>query len=107
MPKSKPGNGAFNQILVAVAIALLVGGSAPWWWQEVKGIFRSSADAPTGRPVGQDASAERTAREFLAAWNRNDRAAALKVAGQGPVDRLFVLRLVESDRGWRVENVEY
>jgi hypothetical protein len=36
MPKAKPGNGAFNQILVAVAIALLVGGSAPWWWGELK-----------------------------------------------------------------------
>jgi hypothetical protein len=30
------GKGPLSQILVAVAIALLVGGTAPWWWQELK-----------------------------------------------------------------------
>jgi hypothetical protein len=138
--KAKPGNGPFIQILVAVAIALLVGGSAPWWWHEVKGMFRSSADAPASGSSSRSAGPEKSARDLLSAWNRKDRDAALKVAGRSAVDKLFaaselqvnskdmtcypsgtgqrdchmphakgvlIFRIMESDRGWRVETVEY
>ena len=27
----------FNQILIAVIVAFLIGGTAPWWWQELFG----------------------------------------------------------------------
>jgi hypothetical protein len=38
------GKGPLSQILVAVAIAFLVGGTAPWWWQELKDWLRPAAE---------------------------------------------------------------
>ena len=36
MTNETPRSGMLAQIIVAVAIALLVGGTAPWWWEIVK-----------------------------------------------------------------------
>ncbi len=41
---SKEKNSPYTQILVAVAIAILVGSTTPWWWAEVRGFF---IDPPT------------------------------------------------------------
>ncbi len=35
MSVSKPKNDIFNKIVVPVVIAILVGGTSPWWWQEI------------------------------------------------------------------------
>lgn len=136
------GKGPLSQILVAVAIALLVGGTAPWWWQELKDWLRPAAERHKAEtPTAPQASgAEAAARELLAAWSRKDRQAALGLADPRAVDKLFgapsmlvnskevtcypvgtgqrdcqfshaagvlVFRLFETDRGWRVQNVEY
>lgn len=37
-----------SQIFVTVAVALLVGGSAPWWWQE---LFGKKSGSETGADV--------------------------------------------------------
>jgi len=132
MPKAKPREGPFYQILVAVVIALLVGGSAPWWWHELKGL----GGAPSDSSKSEQSDPEKAARELVAAWGRKDRNAALRVANATVVDRLFsapalevnskdltcyptgsgqrdcqmphakgivIFRLMESDRGWRVQ----
>ena len=138
MPKTKPTNGPFNQILVAAAIALLVGGSAPWWWQDVKTLIWRTGEGP--QPGPEKSGPESTTRALLEAWNRRDRDGALKVAERGAVDRLFgapslqinsrdvtcyptgadqhdchvphstgvlVFRIIETDRGGRVTQVQY
>jgi hypothetical protein len=139
MAEGKP-SGPLSQVLVAVAIALFVGGTAPWWWQELKGWIRPAADMQRTERAPQASGAEKAARELLAAWNRKDRQAALKLAEHRAVDKLFgapalqvssndvpcfvvgtgqrdcqfshaagilVFRLIETDHGWRVQNVEY
>ncbi|MBU0909102.1 MAG: hypothetical protein KKA54_20345 [Proteobacteria bacterium] len=40
MVEGKKKDSLLSQILVAVAIALLAGGTAPWWWSELKDVFR-------------------------------------------------------------------
>jgi hypothetical protein len=141
MPKAKPGNGPFNQILVAVVIALLVGGSAPWWWNEVKTWRAGPGPQPgPGKPLAESSGPETATRALLQAWNQGDRSGALKVAEPDAVDRLFgatslqvnskditcyptgdaqrdchmphsrgvlVFRILQTDRGWRVNRVEY
>jgi hypothetical protein len=84
-------SGPVSQILVAVAIALLVGGTAPWWWQELKEWLRPAAEVRKDRiPAAPQASdAEKAARELLAAWTRKDRQAALRLAEPRAVDKLF------------------
>src|SRR5215470_12864541 len=50
-PKKQEKIGVVRQIVVAVAIALLAGGTAPWWWNE---IFRKSTrdnTSPTTTPT--------------------------------------------------------
>lgn len=37
MGANSKGPGIFKQIIVAVVIAILVGGTAPWWWKEFFG----------------------------------------------------------------------
>jgi hypothetical protein len=85
------GKGPLSQILVAVAIALLVGGTAPWWWQELKDWLRPAAERRKAEiPTAPQASgAEAAARELLAAWSRKDRQAALGLADPRSVDKLF------------------
>ena len=44
-PMSNEKKKVLSQILVAVVIAILAGGTAPWWWNEIKNAFRTpSAD---------------------------------------------------------------
>lgn len=48
MPKEKPQRSVLSQVLVAIVIALLAGGTAPWWWNEVKQVFQTTAsDKPS------------------------------------------------------------
>jgi len=47
MSQGKQEGSITRQIMVAIVIALLVGGSAPWWWGE---IFPKD-DSPTQPPV--------------------------------------------------------
>ena len=35
MGENKKGNGILGKIVLAVVVALLVGGTAPWWWKEL------------------------------------------------------------------------
>ena len=135
-------SGPLSQILVAVAIALLVGGTAPWWWHELKAWLRPEANG--GREMipipPQVSDAQKASHALLAAWERKDRQAALRLAEPRAVDKLFgapslevnskdvtchpvgtgqrdcqfshaagvlVFRLLETDQGWRVQNVEY
>jgi hypothetical protein len=135
-------SGPLSQILVAVAIALIVGGTAPWWWNELKTWLRPAAEGRKAETstAPQASDAEKAARELLAAWNRKDRQAALGFADARAVDKLFgapsllvnskevtcypvgtaqrdcqfshaagvlVFRLLETDQGWRVQNIEY
>ena len=53
MLDDKGKSSVFGQIFVAVVIALLVGGTAPWWWKEV---FPDSSPTqqPTARPPQPD-----------------------------------------------------
>jgi len=37
MSDGKKEGSVFGQIAVAVAVALLAGGSAPWWWEKIVG----------------------------------------------------------------------
>jgi hypothetical protein len=85
------GKGPLSQILVAVAIALLVGGTAPWWWDELKAWLRPAAEARKAESptVPQASGAEKASRELLAAWSRKDRQAALRLAEPRAVDKLF------------------
>lgn len=139
MAEGKP-SGPLSQVLVAVAIALLVGGTAPWWWHELKSWIRPATDTRRTDTPPQASGAEKAARELLGAWSRKDRQAALQLAEHRAVDKLFgapalqvnsndvscfvvgtgqrdcqvphtagilVFRLIESDQGWRVQNVEY
>jgi acyl carrier protein len=48
-PKKQEKIGVLRQIVVAVAIALLAGGTAPWWWKE---IWKNTRDntSPTITP---------------------------------------------------------
>jgi hypothetical protein len=144
MPDEKRSSGPLSQVLVAVTIALLVGGTAPWWWHDLRSLFaRSAREVVDGRGTGSDrarADPEKTVRELIAAWNRRDRSAAVEVAEPGAIETLFgapalavsskevtcypvgtgqrdcqvahtrgavVFRLRETDRGWRVERVDY
>jgi acyl carrier protein len=55
-PKKQEKIGVLRQIVVAVAIALLAGGTAPWWWKEISGKNTrdntSSTITPTPSPPG-------------------------------------------------------
>jgi hypothetical protein len=82
-------SGPLSQILVAVAIALLVGGTAPWWWQELKEWLRPAAEERKAPTAPQASGAEKAAHELLAAWSRKDRQAALRLAEPRAVDKLF------------------
>lgn len=48
-----------QQILVAVAIAVLAGGTSPWWWNELKPLIAGSAQ--DGNGGGAPATPERPA----------------------------------------------
>ena len=47
-PKKHEKIGVLRQIVVAVAIALLAGGTAPWWWKEIS--WRRDNTSPTITP---------------------------------------------------------
>jgi len=47
-PKEHEKIGVLRQIVVAVAIALLAGGTAPWWWKEISG--KKTRDNPSPTP---------------------------------------------------------
>lgn len=49
----KKDGGTLSQIVVAVAIALLVGGTSPWWWQEFLGK-NGKNDTEGANQSGQD-----------------------------------------------------
>ena len=53
----------WSQILVAVAVAILVGTTAPWWWAELRDIVTGGESrGPTGlSPPGPDTSAHSSA----------------------------------------------
>ncbi|MEK9660272.1 MAG: hypothetical protein VW644_00790 [Alphaproteobacteria bacterium] len=59
MPGSGGGKtGVLQQILVAVAIAVLAGGTSPWWWNELKPLIAGAANDQAGAPTtpGQPAT---------------------------------------------------
>ena len=42
--------GILQQVFVAAAIAMLAGGTSPWWWQETKPLLDGAADSSTPAP---------------------------------------------------------
>jgi len=45
MAKKKEGS-PYSQILVAVVVALVAGGTAPWWWGELRNLITGSPPSP-------------------------------------------------------------
>ena len=93
MREDKGKAGPFSQVFVAVAIALLVGGTAPWWWHEVKRlvtqIIGGGSEATVTNGPTPVFDPEKTVRKLLTAWNHRDRDIALKMAEGRAVDKLF------------------
>lgn len=52
--KTNVKKNVFNQIFIAVVVALLIGGSAPWWWQALFGERPVHTGPPTVREVVLD-----------------------------------------------------
>src|SRR5262245_60063242 len=44
-------HGPISQIAVGVVVALLVGGSVPWWWSDLKARFSSHPSQVTEKPA--------------------------------------------------------
>lgn len=59
--KERKKTGVVRQIVVAVILALLVGGSMPWWWNKVFG---------DNRPNSQSAVTEKEANELFSKYLR-------------------------------------
>lgn len=53
---NKNKSGILNQIIVTVVIALMVGGTAPWWWTEVFGKNNETELPDSGREVTEETS---------------------------------------------------
>lgn len=62
-PMSDQPRNPLSQILVAVVIALAVGGSAPWWWVELKGLFGRQQGAQEQQEQGTQAQHQQGAQE--------------------------------------------
>ena len=56
MPERKK-TGAITQILIALVIALLAGGTAPWWWNELKRLFDTDPASRIGSNGNDDQGA--------------------------------------------------
>lgn len=51
MSEGNKGNGVFWQIAIPVIVALLAGGTSPWWWQELFGkVDPAPQPIPTPAP---------------------------------------------------------
>ena len=59
----------------------------------------SETPAPAAAPAGVVSEPEKTAAELLAAWNRGDRSAALRVAESSAVEKLFSSPSLKVDAG--------
>lgn len=50
MADNRGGNGVLGKILVAVVVALAVGGTSPWWWRELVGENGEPTSGPVRSP---------------------------------------------------------
>ena len=57
MSSEKSQHSVISQILVSVVIALLVGGTSPWWWDEFKQVFQ--------KPTSDESPRTETSQEVL------------------------------------------
>lgn len=60
MAESNSG-GWVGQVIAAIAIALVAGGSSPWWWSELKRSWQPDAPATSSAPAGATTNSSATA----------------------------------------------
>lgn len=69
MSDDKKHSSVLSQIAVAVGIAVLVGGTAPWWWKELfsgNGSTSTSISTPTPAPARTHENSEGTPTTTIA-----------------------------------------
>ena len=79
--------GPISQVAVGVAVALLVGGSVPWWWSDLKAKFSSHPTQVTEKPAPSPQQAPAPAPQSAPAPAPNDYSQADYDAVQSIYDR--------------------